>query len=85
MRRFASKLDIINVHISSLSRRRGFASITMSDLTIDSKFLLASGYKIPVLGYGVCLVFILPLEFIVILIFNWSVFLSHWGKGIFSI
>lgn len=81
MRRFASKLDTINVHISSLSRRRGFASVTMSDLTIDSKFPLASGYNIPVLGYGVCLCFILPLEFIVISIFNWGIFGRSGGRN----
>ncbi len=32
---------------------RGFVSMKMSDLNINSKYEMLSGYEIPILGYGV--------------------------------
>lgn len=45
----------INLFSPLIFRKRRSSSTIMADLTINSKYALASGHKIPVLGYGVCL------------------------------
>lgn len=55
MSRFVSRLNILKYHLSTPTK--GFSSSTtfneMTHLSIDSKYKLASGYEIPVLGFGV--------------------------------
>ena len=50
--RAVGRLSSLRAHI----QKRGFASSpSMATLNIDSKYKLLSGYEIPVLGYGVCI------------------------------
>lgn len=53
MSRFVSRLNILKDHLSTPTRGFSTTFNKMTHLSIDSKYKLASGYEIPVLGFGV--------------------------------
>ena len=50
MRKVVTRLSQLHRQIA---KPRGFVSVKMADLNINTKYKMLSGYDIPALGYGV--------------------------------